>query len=93
MDQRNDAYLIGLAVSSYGNVDGVDDVLPTLAMARNGRAVYEALDELRNAEAGKDVTLDGPDEGTCPRESLLYLVLNAHRARVPQHVGLFCWKT
>ena len=50
-------------------MDGVDDVLPTLAMARNGRAVYEALDELRNAEAGKDVTLDGPDEGTCPRES------------------------
>ena len=27
--------------------------------------LYDALDELRNAEAGKAIALDGPDEGTC----------------------------
>ena len=27
--------------------------------------LYDALDQLRNAEAGKAIALDGPDEGTC----------------------------
>ena len=51
----------------YVTSKSVSDETDAEPVVRDLRRVdlYDAWDELRNAEAGKTIALDGPDEGTC----------------------------